>query len=119
MENEGDDEEEDDKLRPTEKEQPDEKSIAVITTNHEGKLTPETEVPKAEEKSSPPKAESKTGEKSISSPLSIDPLLRPKQSLPHHLPKMNSLSHKLDDIKKSLGDTVRFEYVGYMFLFLL
>eukprot|EP01033_Poteriospumella_lacustris_P009170 gene9170-6598_t len=30
--------------------------------------------------------------------------LRPKQALPHHLPKLDSLSHKLDDIRKTMGD---------------
>lgn len=99
--------------KSSEKEIPDEKST---TTNIavEGKVSPESEIPKADEKSSPPKAESKTGEKSISSPMQIDPLLRPRQALPHHLPKMNSLSHKLDDIRKNLGDTV--SYWNYMMI---
>lgn len=33
---------------------------------------------------------------------------RLRQALPHHLPKMESLGAKLDDIRKNMGDTVRF-----------
>lgn len=36
----------------------------------------------------------------------IDPLLRPRQALPHHIPKLNSLEGKLDDIRKTMGDSV-------------
>jgi hypothetical protein len=31
-------------------------------------------------------------------------LMRPKQALPHHLPKLDALSSKLDDIRKTMGD---------------
>lgn len=33
--------------------------------------------------------------------------MRPKQALPHHLPKLDALSSKLDDIRKTMGDNVR------------
>ncbi len=34
-------------------------------------------------------------------------MLRPRQALPHHLPKLDRLSNKLDDIRRNMGDSVR------------
>lgn len=36
----------------------------------------------------------------------VDPNFRPKQALPHHLPKMDGLSSKLEDIRRTMGDAV-------------
>jgi hypothetical protein len=35
---------------------------------------------------------------------SDDYLMRPKQALPHHIPKFDALSNKLEDIRKTMGD---------------
>jgi hypothetical protein len=46
------------------------------------------------------KSESKT------IPADLSPM-KIRQALPHHIPKMEGLSSKLDDIRKNLGDGVR------------
>jgi hypothetical protein len=38
----------------------------------------------------------------------LKPLGGPRQALPHHIPKMESLGSKLDDIRRNMGDEVRF-----------
>lgn len=61
------------------------------------KITPLTPDSKTTEKPSPTNTV-------INDPIS----LRPRQALPHHLPKLDSLSHKLDDIRKNMGDSVSY-----------
>eukprot|EP01040_Poterioochromonas_malhamensis_P012900 gene12900-14135_t len=54
------------------------------------------------------KSDSKAPDSSIaasaSSPNSSTSPMRMRQALPHHLPKLDALSHKLDDIRKNNGD---------------
>jgi hypothetical protein len=63
---------------------------------------------RADEKLNSTISESKSPEKPVSSASVAGDLgvLRPRQALPHHLPKMDSLSHKLEDIRKTMGDSV-------------
>jgi hypothetical protein len=59
---------------------------------------------KLKEEYSPSKAVKDVNENSKSNFTNTS--TRPKQALPHHLPKLDSLVNKLDDIRKNVGDTV-------------
>lgn len=57
---------------------------------------------------------------------SPDPVGKRLVSLPHHVPKMESLSQKLDDMRKNMGDSVRYnnkninyEYISMKNIFML
>lgn len=94
-----------------EKTETEEKSSIIDVPDEKVVNDNDSSSPRAEEKSCITKAESKTSEKESS----FDPAFRPKQALPHHLPKMDALSHKLDGIRKTMGESVSAFICGILF----
>lgn len=108
-------------------------SITVETSQNDEKLVePETEVPsKAEEKSVsisessiPSKADfnsnavAEASTESVQAKASLAPARnRPLQSLPHHVPKVESLSKRLDEIRKNMGEEVAYSFYVFLFIF--
>jgi hypothetical protein len=82
-------------------------SQTMLLIEDKGNFDSEPATPHSEKKHVSNQAESKSAEKP-SMPTHNDAALRPRQALPHHLPKMGTLSNKLDDIRKTMGDTVSF-----------
>lgn len=106
--------------RPQEKVQPtqththsESKSFKLETDRPSGHTSPTPEAAKSvpstisiDDFKSDSKAPDSSIAASASSPNSGTSPMRMRQALPHHLPKLDALSHKLDDIRKTNGEGV-------------
>lgn len=92
---------------------PDDKSSTPETSHMHISVASSSPISRPQEKMSPLPDKKLTSLHPIADSKS-DPLERPKQALPHHLPK-DALSNRLDEIRKNLGDGVRLIIFPYIF----